>query len=130
MILDKKMNAYTGCPRSAVEEEGGKLIDLRWIDTSKGDWGGPNYRPRLVGRSLSTSKDDSLYSATPPIEARRIRVSHDAIINGGGRTTRGYNGDRRRELMISDVNRAYFYAPATRGVFIELPTEDEEAKEG
>ena len=32
--------------------------------------------------------------------------------------------------MIIDVSRAYFYATATRSLFIELPTEDEEAKEG
>ncbi len=32
--------------------------------------------------------------------------------------------------MINDVSRAYLYAPAARGMFIELPAEDEEAKEG
>ena len=35
-----------------------------------------------------------------------------------------------RELMINDVSRAYFYAPATRSLFIELPDEDDEAQEG
>ena len=83
-----------------------------------------------MGREFNTSKDDSLYAATPPIEALRIIVSHAATISGGGRTRGGCKGDRRRELMINDVSRAYFYAPATRSLFIELPTEDEEAKEG
>ena len=32
--------------------------------------------------------------------------------------------------MINDVRRAYFYAKQKRNVFINLPAEDEEAKEG
>ena len=29
-----------------------------------------------------------------------------------------------KQVMINDVRRAYFYAPATRDVFIEIPDED------
>jgi hypothetical protein len=32
--------------------------------------------------------------------------------------------------MINDVSRAYFYAPATRSLFVELPAEDGSAKPG
>ena len=32
--------------------------------------------------------------------------------------------------MVNDVSRAYFYAPATRSLFVELPSEDEEADMG
>ena len=32
--------------------------------------------------------------------------------------------------MIYDASRAYFYAPSRRSLFIELPPEDLEAKEG
>ena len=35
-----------------------------------------------------------------------------------------------KELMVNDVSRAYFYAPVKRSLFIELPSEDKEAKEG
>ena len=35
-----------------------------------------------------------------------------------------------RGLMINDVSRAYFYAPATRSLFVELPNEDACAKPG
>ena len=35
MKLFRSRNAYTRCPRSAVEEEGGGHIDLRWIDINK-----------------------------------------------------------------------------------------------
>ncbi len=65
----------------------------------------------------------------PNVEALRSRVSNDAPINGVGRTKGGGKGDRRRELMINDASRAYFHAPATRSLCIELPAEDEEAKE-
>ena len=44
------------------------------------------------------------------------------------RTGRGR--DRRREPMVNDVSRAYFYAPATRNLFFELPKDDYEAHEG
>ncbi len=33
-------------------------------------------------------------------------------------------------MIVQDLKKAYFYAPATRGLFIELPKEDGEAKEG
>ena len=82
-MISKAMNAYTRCPRSAVEEEGGKIIDVRWIDVSKGDCDDPNYRSRLVGREFNTSKDDSLYVATPPLEALRLIVSYAATIQWG-----------------------------------------------
>ena len=55
-------------------------------------------------------------------------MSHAATTKGRGE--RGHEGDRRRELKINDVSRAYFYAPATRSLFIELPMEDKEAKDG
>ena len=65
---------------------------MRWIVTNKGDWGDPNYRSRLVGREFNTSKDDSLYAATPPIEALRIIVSHAATIKGGGKQQEDIGG--------------------------------------
>ena len=34
---------------------------------------------------------------------------------------------RMREIMINDVSRAYFYAEATRCMYIELPDEDPKA---
>eukprot|EP00974_Lingulodinium_polyedra_P014094 1364188-Lingulodinium_polyedra.AAC.1 len=35
------MNAYTRCARKCVDEENGKIIDLKWIDTNKGDAANP-----------------------------------------------------------------------------------------
>ena len=89
------MNAYTGCPRSAVEEEGGKIIDVRWIDVNKADLDDPNYRSRLVGREFNTSKDDSLYAATPPLEALRLIVSYAATIQWGRKVKTKRNNAQR-----------------------------------
>ena len=126
MEFFREMKAYTRCPRSKIAEVGGKLIDVRWIDVNKGDCENPLYRSRLVGREFNTHKDDSLYAATPPLEALRIIISNAATIDRGG----GQGRERRKELMVNDVSRAYFYAPATRNIFIELPDEDEYAQEG
>ena len=84
MEFFRKMNAYTRCPRARIEEEKGKLIDVRWIDTNKGDTANPNYRSRLMGREFNTYRDDALYAATPPLEALRLIISHAAIIRRGG----------------------------------------------
>lgn len=118
----RNMNAYTRCPRSRVSEGGGNLIDPRPISINQVDGGCPNYRPRLVGGEYYTYKDDSLYAATPPLEALRMILSHTATVRGAAPRT------RCRELLIHDVGRAYFYAPAIRRLFIELPEEDQEAK--
>ena len=67
----------------------------------------------MVGKEFRTYADDSLYASTPPIEALRLIVSRAAT------------SDKQRYLMISDVRRAYFYAEATRDLFIKLPEEDD-----
>ena len=54
MKFFRKMNAYTRCPRAEVDEEDGKLIDVRWVGTHKGGIDNPNYRSRLVGREYNT----------------------------------------------------------------------------
>ena len=50
-----------------------------------------------------------------------------AIISFAGTITE--NGERR-EVMVNDVRRAYFYAKIGRDVFIELPPEDPEYGSG
>ena len=98
---------------------GGKTIQTRWIDVNKGDVERPNYRSRLVGKEYKTTPDDSLYASTPPLESLRLIVSRAA-------TKYGRTG-MMRELMINDVARAYFYAMATRDIYVEIPAEDEQA---
>ena len=36
----------------------------------------------------------------------------------------------KREIMVNDVSRAYFYAKVKRSLFVELPAEDDKAENG
>ena len=47
MQFFQEMNAYTRCPRECAANENGKMIDLTWIDTNKGDSTKPQYRSRF-----------------------------------------------------------------------------------
>ena len=76
----------------------------------------PKYRSRLVGQEFRTSKEATLYAATPPLEAVRAILSYAATSDGGGRG--------EKEVMVNDVSRAYFNAPAKRDLFVELLPED------
>ena len=93
------MGVYDRVPRSQLR---GKLIKARWIDINRGDISCPNYRSRLVGKELKTSADDFLYASTSPVEALRLVTSRAATHDGVS-----------RQIMMSDVRRAYFYAKAT-----------------
>ena len=109
------MQVYDRVPRSEMLKRQGKIIKTRWIDVNKGDAQSPNYRSRLVGKEFKTYADDSLYASTPPLEALRLIMSRAATTD-----------DHPRELMVNDVRRAYFYAEATRELYVELPEEDSE----
>ena len=118
MTYFDKLKVYDRVPRSEVKRTGGKLIGVRWVDINKGDATDRNYRSRLVGREFNVGKDDSLYASTPPLEALRVVVSNAATDTPSG---------NRREIVVCDVRRAYFYAKINRDVFIELPEEDPES---
>jgi len=92
-------------------EPGMKIITTKWLDINKGDSTSPNYRSRLVGRELNLHKREDLFAGTPPLESLRMLVSKCSSRRG-------------HRMMIVDVKRAYFYAPATRPIFIEIPLED------
>ena len=121
MKFFKDMGVYTRVPRSEQARTGGKIIKTRWVDVNKGDSSHPNYRSRLVGKEFKTGVDDTLFAATPPLEALRLIVSRAATAVEDQNA-----GEVVRELMVNDVSRAYFYAKATRCIYIELPEEDVE----
>lgn len=101
MELFNSMKACSRCRRSCVEAEGG------WIDVNKGDTMNPNHRSRLVDREYNEYRDDSLYASTPPVEAMRIILSSAATCEGD---EPGQHASRR-EVIVNDVSRSYFYAP-------------------
>ena len=111
----ERLGVYEKVERAHQQKTGGQIIGTRWVDVNKGDSEDPNYRSRLVGREFNTGVNNALYAATPPLEALRLVVSYAATDVPGG---------KRRQVMVNDVRRAYFYAKATRDVYIELPQED------
>ncbi len=92
-----------------------KVITTRWLDQNKGDEDRPKYRARLVGREIARDRRDDLFAATPPLESLKAIMSLCA-----GRQARRH----AHRMMSIDVKRAYFYAPATRPIFIAIPKED------
>ena len=60
-----------------------------------------------------THSRPELHAPNPPLKALKVVLSEIAT------------GTRRRKVVaLVDVRRAYFYAPARRRVFVELPPED------
>ena len=91
------------------------VITTKWLDVKKGDAENPNIRCRLVGREIAKEKRDDLFAATPPLESLKAVLSLCA-------SHRSHKDPWR--LMAVDVKMAYFYAPATRPIFIHIPAED------
>jgi hypothetical protein len=112
-----KTNLYTKVPRSKATNLGAKVISVRWIDINKGDAILENYRSRLVAREIKKDDRPDLFAATPPLEALKTILSMCA------------SGNKGEKLMVNDVSRAYFCAPARRQVFVELAAEDNETGE-
>ena len=113
----EKLGVYDRVDKSDQARTGGKIIGTRWVDVNKGDSINVDCRSRLVGREFNVGRDDALYASTPPLEALRLIISEAATVSGGA---------ARREVMVNDVRRAYFYAKIKRDVYIELPQEDPE----
>jgi hypothetical protein len=115
MKFFKKMKVYEKLPRWMAARDRCKVITTRWLDINKGDRANPNYRSRLVGREIKTDTRLDLFAATPPLESLRLICS---ICASNQARTQPYR------VMSMDVRRAYFYAKATRPVYIEIPIED------
>ena len=75
------------------------------------------YRSRLVGKDFINEAMDGVFAVTPPLEALRCLIHEAAII-------RKRDGMHDKVVMINDVARAFFEAPAVRQVCVELPDED------
>ena len=75
------------------------------------------YRSRLIGKEFNDGQMDGLLAATPPLEALRFLV-HEAA------TVRLNEEMGTKVIMVNDVARAFFEAPAMRKVCIEIPKED------
>ena len=113
----REMRVYDKIPRSQAIRNGWNIIKTRWIDINKGDDGNPNYRSRMVGKEFNNEAMEGLFAGTPPLEAFRYLIHEAATV----RTTEPMGS---KVLMINDVSRAFFEAPATRNICVEIPAED------
>ena len=97
----RRHKMYARVPREVCSRETGKAPIK------------PNVRARWVAKEYKTHARPELYASTPPLEALKVVLSEIAT------------GEREgKVLALVDVRRAYFYAPARRKVFAELPPED------
>ena len=73
------------------------------MDVNNGDSQNPVYTPRLAGQEFNTTPDNSLYAATPLLEAARYMMCHAGTFD---------EKDRRKEesdtrgVLSNDVSRA------------------------
>ena len=76
----------------------------------------------MVGKEFNNSELGGLFAATPPLEALRLLLSWAATdgsaLPGGARSSQ-----LQKSLLIADVSRAFFEAPARRDLCVELPEE-------
>ena len=92
-------------PKHKAVAQGYKIVDTRWIDTDKGDKANPNYRSRIVGKEFNNGQEEGLFASTPPLEALRWLISEAATADKNGK----YGN---KVMLLSDVSRAFFEAPA------------------
>ena len=91
---------------------GRKPIAVRWVDMNKGDKANPNYRSRLVAKEFRGNDDrPEWFADTPPSECMKLMLHRTASRRG-------------QKMLYADVSRAFFYAPAVRLVYVQLPEED------
>lgn len=112
-----KTNLYTKVPRSKATSPRAKVISVRRIDINKGDAILDSYRSRFAAREIKKDDRPDLFAATPPLEALKATLSVCA------------GGNRGEKIMVNDVSRAYYSAPARRQGVVELPEEDKVAGE-
>ena len=118
----RKMNLWTVVPREECHTTTGHApIKGRWVDINKGDDSDRRYRSRYVAKEFrrgGTATTAEMFAATPPLEAVRILLSIAST------KASAHTNGKEHKLMTMDVSRAYFYAPAIRPLYVELPAEE------
>ena len=111
----ERMKVWKNVPRTEAYSKSGRApIGTRWVDTDKGDKGSPKVRCRLVAQEIRGATDHELFVATPPVGYIKYLLSKVASTQ---------SGKEKGCLMLNDVKKAFFYAPAQRDLYVELPPE-------
>ena len=110
----RRHKMYTRVSRETCLRETGKApIKTGCAERDKGQPGKPNVRARWVAKEYKTHARQELHAPTPPLEALKVALSEIATGTCKGKV-----------VALVDARRVYFYAPARRRVFVELPPED------
>ena len=108
----RRHKMYRRVSRETCLRETGRA-PIKTAETDKGQPGKPNVREAWVAKECKTHARPRLCASTLPLEALKVVLSEIATGERGGKV-----------VALVDVRRAYFYAPARRRVFVELPPED------
>ena len=103
-----------------MQRTGKKPIGGRWVDHNKGDAENPKVRSRYVAKDIAYWRDDSMFVATPPLEAVRLLLSDLATNQRGG--LQGSRHGSRKALLI-DVRKAHLHAYVEEDIYVALPPE-------
>ena len=119
-------------PKSEARQKTGRgAISVRWVDVNKGDDLRPRYRSRLVARQLKAHDKSgaSFFAPTPPLEALRSVLSLAATTIGNWRPCYDPKSERRTQISLMDISRAYFNAKLDDDAttYVQLPAEDEDS---
>ena len=109
----KRMKVYRLVTRESMEqdEEGKKMISIKWVITNKGTEEHPIAKARLVARDFNTGdKRGELFAGTPGLMAMRTVISQAM--------TKCENG-ARRSIMLADVKTASLYGDARRSLYVD-----------
>ena len=90
------------------------------MDHNKGDAENPNVRSRYVAQDIAYWRGDSVFAATPPLEAVRLLLSER---RGGhqGRDVASHRG--AREALLIGARKAHLHAYVEEDVYAALPPE-------
>ena len=108
MVFIKQWAVYEYATYAEAQTEAGRRpISTKWVCTNKGDDIAPNVCCRWVAREFRDDQD-VLFAATAPYEAIKLLLSIAAAKEET--THRGCVGERRLQISMVDVKRAYFNA--------------------
>ena len=94
-------------------------MSTKWLDTNKGDDVNPVYRSRWVAQQYRRAWVETIFSATPNNEAVRLLLADAA-----NRCRQRGKAKEDVAIIVIDIKRAYFYAPAQKKIYVKLPPED------
>ena len=107
-----------------IQRTGKRPIGGWWVDHNKGDGAHPNVRSRYVAKDIAYWRYDSMFAATPPLEAVRLLLSDLATRRRGGPQGRDAASRRgARKALLIDVRKAHLHAYVEEDVYAALPPE-------